>query len=421
MSQRISSGVATLLFAGIAICTALSIVSERILPLALIGSGVCFVGLVASIRRWLPPLTILIGIGGLLVMLLVSVSVTPDRATTLPQVQRVGIGILLFGAISAWATTRLRLVGLLGAILMSGSALALLTLILVLNRANASLTALPVPVLNDTVNANVLAGQLVLIIPIALALLLYLRRGVPLWMALFGGCVSTLLISAVLLSNSRGALLALVGATGTVLIGRVHPALTLLGIGGASGIVLSTPFLNMLPELLSQLPRDLQERAEIWQRGWWLLRGAPLTGIGMGTFQAAVNRLYPYLLINPPYTIPHAHHLLLQIGIDIGVAGLAAWLLLYSSSVARGIQLAAWGRRHHGWAQAVGLGVLGSMSALLLHGALDAVTWGVVRPAPLVWAIWGLGLAGWYHRGMFAEACETQPVIPRSATISEDE
>ncbi len=25
---------------------------------------------------------------------------------------------------------------------------------------------------------------------------------------------------------------------------------------------------------------------------------------------------------------------------------------------------------------------------------MDAVTWGMVRPAPLIWIIWGIGVAG---------------------------
>jgi putative inorganic carbon (HCO3(-)) transporter len=37
--------------------------------------------------------------------------------------------------------------------------------------------------------------------------------------------------------------------------------------------------------------------------------------------------------------------------------------------------------------------LLCSQLALGVHGLFDAVTWGMVRPAPLIWAIWGLALA----------------------------
>ena len=50
---------------------------------------------------------------------------------------------------------------------------------------------------------------------------------------------------------------------------------------------------------------------------------------------------------------------------------------------------------HEGWPAALGSGILASQVALIVHGMTDAVTWGMVRPAPIVWAIWGLAIAGW--------------------------
>jgi hypothetical protein len=41
----------------------------------------------------------------------------------------------------------------------------------------------------------------------------------------------------------------------------------------------------------------------------------------------------------------------------------------------------------------LGAGLLASQAALLLHGSLDAVTWGMVRSAPLVWLAWGVAAA----------------------------
>ena len=37
----------------------------------------------------------------------------------------------------------------------------------------------------------------------------------------------------------------------------------------------------------------------------------------------------------------------------------------------------------------IGAGFFCSQLALATHGMTDAVTWGMVRPAPLVWVIWG--------------------------------
>jgi len=46
------------------------------------------------------------------------------------------------------------------------------------------------------------------------------------------------------------------------------------------------------------------------------------------------------------------------------------------------------------WAAGLGAGLLCSQVALVTHGLVDAVTWGMVRPAPLVWVVWGLAASG---------------------------
>ena len=37
----------------------------------------------------------------------------------------------------------------------------------------------------------------------------------------------------------------------------------------------------------------------------------------------------------------------------------------------------------------LGAGFLLSQVALLVHGMFDAVTWGLMRTAPIVWMVWG--------------------------------
>jgi putative inorganic carbon (HCO3(-)) transporter len=38
--------------------------------------------------------------------------------------------------------------------------------------------------------------------------------------------------------------------------------------------------------------------------------------------------------------------------------------------------------------------LLAAQAALLAHGVFDAVVWGQVRTAPVVWGLWGLAAAG---------------------------
>ena len=92
----------------------------------------------------------------------------------------------------------------------------------------------------------------------------------------------------------------------------------------------------------------------------------------------------------------HAHNLFLQIAVDLGLPGLIAWLFIWLLAMAF-----AWRQYHRGreigsgWAAGLGAGLLASQVALGVHGLVDAVTWGQVRPAPLVWGLWGLTFAGW--------------------------
>jgi len=73
---------------------------------------------------------------------------------------------------------------------------------------------------------------------------------------------------------------------------------------------------------------------------------------------------------------------------------LIAWLVILVVVAARSWQIYRYGRSQQEiqWS-ALGAGLLGSQIALVVHGMTDAVTWGMVRPAPLVWAIWGLAVA----------------------------
>ena len=111
-----------------------------------------------------------------------------------------------------------------------------------------------------------------------------------------------------------------------------------------------------------------------------------------------VDALYPFEGLQPGM-LDHAHSLLLQIGVDLGIPGLIGWLAAFFL-----ILLAAWKTitpgvklqpdRTPGLAE----GLLASQFVLILHGLVDAVAWGMVRPAPLVWILWGMVMAGFIHQ-----------------------
>ncbi|NUM49424.1 MAG: O-antigen ligase family protein, partial [Anaerolineales bacterium] len=131
-------------------------------------------------------------------------------------------------------------------------------------------------------------------------------------------------------------------------------------------------------------------RVQIWQRALYMIQDFPFTGVGMGLYGDVAEALYPFPGVDPRF-MPHAHQLFLQVAVDMGLPGGMAWLAIFVQSI-----LVAWRvykmarQEKNAWMTGLAAGLLASQVALTLHGLIDAVTWGMVRPAPLVWGLWGL-------------------------------
>jgi putative inorganic carbon (HCO3(-)) transporter len=134
-------------------------------------------------------------------------------------------------------------------------------------------------------------------------------------------------------------------------------------------------------------------RGEVWTRALYILEDFPLTGVGLGAFTRVTDLLYP-LFRYPPGAIGHAHNLFLQVGVDVGLPGLAAWLAMYLLALAISWRAYRLGSVNGDWWMAgLGSGLFAGQIALGVHGLVDAVVWGMVRPAPLVWGVWGIIMA----------------------------
>jgi putative inorganic carbon (HCO3(-)) transporter len=126
-----------------------------------------------------------------------------------------------------------------------------------------------------------------------------------------------------------------------------------------------------------------------------MIQDFPLTGIGMGSFGKLADRLFPFFSYQAG-KIPHAHNIFLQLAVDLGIPGLVAWLAAWLLVGVTAWQLYQAGRAaQDSWRAGLGAALLSSQAALVVHGLLDSVTWGMVQPAPLVWLLWGLAFAGW--------------------------
>jgi len=245
---------------------------------------------------------------------------------------------------------------------------------------------------SDAVNPNVLAGSLILLLPFPVASLWVNWHGMnwpERWLALLALLGMSLMV---LLSQARGAWIAAGMAMLVLLSLRWRWGWLLILAGFAAIAVVQFWFRSTTVGylLLAGFEGVILGRQEIWSRAVFMIQHFPLTGAGMGAFAQVANALYPFEA-EAAAGIPHAHNLFLQIGVDLGIPGLVAWLAAWLGTLA-----AAWSllkSKSGRLFQVVGAAFIASQVALAVHGMTDAVTWGMVRSAPIVWAVWGVALA----------------------------
>jgi putative inorganic carbon (HCO3(-)) transporter len=265
----------------------------------------------------------------------------------------------------------------------------------------------------ETINPNILAGALLLPIPLLMALALRFDIARQRWLPPLLLLPTSLILAALLLAQSRGAYLAAFLSLLLVITLRWPWAGVISLIGSiAAGSVLSLEGVVLLMEAIGSdgSVTSMSGRWEIWTRAVQAIGDFALTGIGIDSFEYVIPALYPYVEIHTP--IPHAHNLLLQVGVDLGLPGLLFYCWLWGAALwifiavlrTSGVlpdseeinQHHRRGRRRSLHRQAVlrlalASGALCAIVAMVVHGMVDAVTWGT-KLAFLSWLL--LALAG---------------------------
>lgn len=217
---------------------------------------------------------------------------------------------------------------------------------------------------------NIVAGALAPVVPLA-AVWALTRRG---WLRVGLAIGALFLLGVVILTQSRGALLGLVGAFGILSVWRVPRlvwAVPIVVVAAVAAIFYFGP--RPLAEfiLVSDSTGSAGGRLELWDRALRMFQDFPFTGIGLGTFEPTVFTMYPLFQNAPGAPAPHAHNLYLQMGVDFGVGGFVAFLGLVTTA----LSTAFWNLRRADArpAAVLAVGLLASYAAFLLHGLLDAV------------------------------------------------
>lgn len=183
-------------------------------------------------------------------------------------------------------------------------------------------------------NPNVFAGYIAMVLPLSLAAAMRSPR----WFALAGIASTAVGIAALILSYSRAGWLAgLVGLLIVVVAGiRFTPkrcGIVILGLLVSTSlfILFAKPALfQRCQGIISTTQGTVQHRLFMWKTGFSMLRSNPLTGVGLGCYEAAFALYRPkgiqktYALITEPGS---AHSDWVQWCAETGIIGVVLLLL----------------------------------------------------------------------------------------------
>ena len=346
------------------------------------------------------PVLLLILMGG------VSFLISADRQITGPQVLWLLTGVILMYGLVRWGNQQRRLLAIVTTLLLIGLGLAAAAPVIVDWLATPTrlvperIYHLFPLLVSNTVHPNVMASALTLLLPLSFALAAQ-RNQTSRHIALISLAIWSFMLCMLILTESRGGYLSTAVATCLVfwLSRRWSWALSagIATIATVWGLALiDNPALARAVD-----PANWNFRQEVWQVGLQMQADFPFTGVGMGSFNAVAERLYPLATQNNP----GAHNLFLQVGLDLGLLGLIAFLAIVIIALTSAWQAHTYYREQEPFLAATAVGLFACLSGLVVHGLVDGTIWGT-RGAPLLWLIIGLTLA-------LRQGYEQRSVIPR--------
>ncbi len=253
---------------------------------------------------------------------------------------------------------------------------------------------------NGLLHPNELGGALAVLVPPTLALAMGApgARHPPRRATAFALAALVALTAALGLSQSRGAIAsAAVGcglvagwwllaapASGRLRLAAALPAALLAAATLWTGARVALATASGGGIELESLP----SRLEIWHRALLMICDFPLTGIGRGQFPLVLYELYVPVIPLPAYFPPHAHNVVLQLALDFGIVGAAAWLWILGIAL-RGLTRIGRTGICPG-VQAFAVGLVGGLVTWLSFGLLDALVLGAPHAIGF-WLVLGLG------------------------------
>ena len=331
---------------------------------------------------------------------------SPNQWASLNHFCGLALGLLAMGTVAVWCRTRQTLaIGTLAFVLFGCVALTVgfrsvtpvADKVMIEPVAFGPVRPLPLPALHSRtdVNPNALAATAMLILPVAGALVLAPVRFAPLGSALRAAGFLTTLWAAilVLLMQSRSAWLAAAFIL-WLLARRWTGAKAWWLAAGLMFVVLpaAVVFFGQTYPQVALAVRSLSVHTEIWMDALQALRISPWLGIGFD--------YYRHIGV-----APHAHNIVLQTILDIGLVGLAGYLAVIGFVMRCALDLTT---RRHGdeWVRYVGTGAALSIVSVHIFGLLDAVPLGAK-----------VGIFQWWSCGLILAALRLTDGAPKERVV----
>jgi putative inorganic carbon (HCO3(-)) transporter len=347
-------------------------------------------------------------------MAFVSLLITPDMTLTLPKAAGLFLGLAALYAVIDVSRLPRGTALIVGGLVVLGFGISLLGLVgmqwlekvgpLTSITANLPRIISGLPGAAEGFHPNEVAGALLWIIPLALALSFMLLRKQPLrkWWGILVGLIALWMLGILVLTQSRSGWFGLVLA-GLILITFINRRMRWIMAGVALVMILTAIVIgpdrigsSLFGAATNNVASDSAQtslsslnwnfRLEIWHTAIEGVTDFPFTGMGLGTFRK-VGRLFYPLSIPPSYDYAHAHNELLQIGLDLGVPGLTAFLAIYFGAFWMLQDL--WNSARDPETRYLALGLAGGLLAHAIYGLTDAIALGA-KPGVIFWGLLGL-------------------------------
>jgi len=271
------------------------------------------------------------------------------------------------------------------------------------------------------INPNEAAGVLVMLLPVCFAIVGrssgHTRRG---WLGSLALGAASVIVLVLIFAQSRSAWVAVL-VVGAFVAAKLWSdrsgtrSRTLHRILLISLVILAAGLLSLGPTRLLQFADEMTSdngsglgRVQLWAVALKMLAEHPVFGVGLNTFQFVMDAQYRVFPVGPALRIPHAHNILLQTAIDLGVPGALAFMWLVGACALSARR--AWNSALPSELRRLLVtGALGS-AGFFIFGLTDAVALGA-KGGVFFWV--DLGLVALAARGACLRRCESSVVASR--------